>query len=175
MQRKVKIPEEIKIEISGNEVKAEKNGETLKEKFDLGKIKLKKEDKEITIQADEPVKKHERSMLGTIQGKIKNMIKGLQEGHEYELRIIYQHFPMKVKKEGNKIKIENFAGEQKPRYVDILGDTEVKIKGEEITIKGKNKEKAGQTAANLEQKTWIKNKDPRVFEDGIYIVKKPGK
>ncbi len=172
MQREVEIPEEMEIEISKDTVKVEKNGETLEEKFDLGKIKLKKEGDKITITAEEPVKKHEKAMLGTIQGKIKNMIKGLQEGHEYKLRIIYRHFPMKVKKEGDKIKIENFSGEQKPRYVDILGDTEVEIKGEEITIKGKNKEKAGQTAANLEQKTWIKNKDPRVFEDGIYIVKK---
>ncbi len=173
MQRKVEIPEDIEMEISKNKVKATKNGETLEKKFDLEKIKLKKEDKEIKITTEEPVKKHQKAMLGTIQGKIQNMIKGLQKGHEYKLRIIYQHFPMRVNKEKDKIKIENFAGEQEPRYVDILGDTEVEIKGEEITVKGKDKEKAGQTAANLEQATWIKNKDPRVFEDGIYITKKP--
>jgi len=175
MQEKIEIPEEIKIEISENKVKAMKNGDELEKKFDLGRIKLEKKGKKITIKASEPVKKHERSMTGTIKGEIQNMIKGLQEGHEYKLRIIYKHFPMRVKKEGDQIKIENFSGEQKPRYVDIKGDTEVEIKGEEITVRGKDKQKAGQTAANLEQATWLKNKDPRVFEDGIYIKEKPSK
>ncbi|RLI40158.1 50S ribosomal protein L6, partial [Candidatus Bathyarchaeota archaeon] len=33
-------------------------------------------------------------------------------------------------------------------------------------------EEVGQTAANIEQATRIKNKDPRKFLDGIYVYEK---
>jgi large subunit ribosomal protein L6 len=49
----------------------------------------------------------------------------------------------------------------------------VEIRGQEVIVEGIDKEECGQTAANLEQATKIKDKDPRVFQDGIYIVEKP--
>ena len=45
--------------------------------------------------------------------------------------------------------------------------------GDEITVSGIDIEECGQTAANIEQATRIKRLDVRVFQDGIYIVKKP--
>ena len=35
-----------------------------------------------------------------------------------------------------------------------------------------NAEHVGQTMANLEQATKIKGRDPRVFQDGIYLTSK---
>ncbi|HUW66848.1 MAG TPA: 50S ribosomal protein L6, partial [Candidatus Nanoarchaeia archaeon] len=35
-----------------------------------------------------------------------------------------------------------------------------------------NKEYVGQTAANIQQATKIRRFDPRVFQDGIYVVEK---
>lgn len=173
MQRKLEIPEKVEITIEGNTVIVKKEVNELKEEFDLGSIQLEKKDDQVTITAEDP-KKHEKAMLGTIQGKIQNMIKGLTEGYEYKLKLIYRHFPVKLDVKDKKVEIKNFAGEQQSRSVNIMGkNTEVEVKGEDITVKGKNKEKTGQTAANLEQATWIKKKDPRVFQDGIYIVKKP--
>ena len=32
----------------------------------------------------------------------------------------------------------------------------------------------GNTAANLEQLTRVKKKDPRVFQDGIYLIERDG-
>ena len=52
------------------------------------------------------------------------------------------------------------------------GDAKVSVKGDEVTITGVNKEDVGQTMANLEQATKIRGKDPRVFQDGIYLVSK---
>ena len=88
------------------------------------------------------------------------------------MTIVYAHFPMQVKVEGKTLVIGNFLGEKKPRVAKILGDTDVKVSGNEVIISGINKEDVGQTAANIEQKTKIRRFDPRVFQDGIYIVQK---
>jgi large subunit ribosomal protein L6 len=100
------------------------------------------------------------------------MIKGVTQGFEYRMKVVYSHFPMQLKVEGKKLLINNFLGEKKARYANILGETKVKTGADMVTITGINKEDVGQTAANIEQATKIKRFDPRVFQDGIYIVEK---
>jgi large subunit ribosomal protein L6 len=90
------------------------------------------------------------------------------------MKIVYSHFPMKVSVKAGNIVIENFLGERTPRFAKICGDTKVLVKGSEIILIGINKEDVGQTAANLERATRIRRKDPRVFQDGIYLVAKHG-
>lgn len=173
MKREIEIPSELEAKVEGNKVTISKNGEELKEEFKLGKVEIEKTNGKIEVKIENP-KKKEKSLVGTITGRINNMIKGLTEGYEYKLRLVYQHFPVKLNVKGDKLEINNFAGEKKPRHANIVGDTDVQVKGEEIIVKGKSKDDAGQTAANFEQATWLRKKDPRVFEDGIYIEKKPG-
>jgi len=50
----------------------------------------------------------------------------------------------------------------------------VEAKGENVTVSGIDKEKVGQTAANIERATKVKKRDIRVFQDGVYIVSKRG-
>jgi len=80
---------------------------------------------------------------------------------------------MQVDVDGDEIVIENFLGERAPRRTPIRGDTEVEIDGEELTLRGADKEAVGQTAADIEQLTKVTDKDNRVFQDGVYIVEKP--
>ncbi|MEM3690235.1 MAG: 50S ribosomal protein L6, partial [Candidatus Micrarchaeia archaeon] len=61
-------------------------------------------------------------------------------------------------------------GEKKPRVASIVGDTKVEVKGSEIFVSGVDKEAVGQTCANICSATCIRNKDSRVFQDGIYLV-----
>jgi len=68
--------------------------------------------------------------------------------------------------------IENFTGEKNPRRAKIIGDVKVKIQSEDIIVQGINLEEVSQTAANIEQATKVKKKDPRVFLDGIYIYER---
>ena len=79
---------------------------------------------------------------------------------------------MTAKVEGQEVKISNFAGEKFDRISKIVGDVQIEIKGEEITVTGINKEDVGQTAANLELATKLRGKDIRRFQDGIYLVSK---
>jgi large subunit ribosomal protein L6 len=80
---------------------------------------------------------------------------------------------MTLKVEGSKLAINNFLGEKKPRFAEILPNVNVDIKGQNITVSSPDKEAAGQTAANFEKATKVKNRDRRIFQDGIYIVEKP--
>ncbi|HDL15060.1 MAG TPA: 50S ribosomal protein L6, partial [Euryarchaeota archaeon] len=76
------------------------------------------------------------------------------------------------KVKGNEVIVENFLGERVPRKTEIFGICKVKVKGQEVTVEGINKEDVGQTAARLEQLTKIKGKDRRIFQDGIYLIEK---
>jgi len=46
------------------------------------------------------------------------------------------------------------------------------VKGEDVIVTGIDRQAVGQTAANLELATKIKQKDLRKFLDGIYIYER---
>ncbi len=48
----------------------------------------------------------------------------------------------------------------------------VAVEGDDVLVKGINIADVSQTAANIQQATRIKNKDPRIFLDGIYVFEK---
>ena len=69
--------------------------------------------------------------------------------------------------------IRNFLGERSSRSAKILDGVEIKVEADKIRLSGADKEKVGQSAANIEQATHIKGYDRRVFQDGVYITQKP--
>ena len=102
----------------------------------------------------------------------KNMITGVTKGYSYKLKIVFSHFPISVKTQGKSVLIENFTGERRARNIKILGDVKVKIETDDITVSGINLEDVSQTAANIEQATRVRGKDPRVFLDGLYVFER---
>ena len=119
--------------------------------------------------------KMDKKIMNTLFSHIQNMIQGVQEKFVYELKICHGHFPFTVKIEGKKAIIKNFLGEKVDRKVDLLEGADFEIKKDLIIVRSVNKELAGQAAANFEFATKIKGRDKRVFQDGIYIIKKNGK
>ncbi|MDD1724713.1 MAG: 50S ribosomal protein L6 [Methanospirillum sp.] len=115
-------------------------------------------------------KKAITSMVGTLNAHCANMCAGVTKGYLYSMKVVYSHFPIQIKVQGERLEIVNFLGEKHPRYARILPGTTVKVGSDEITITGIDKEIVGSTAANIERATHIRNRDPRVFQDGIYIV-----
>ncbi len=174
LKEEIEIPEGVSVEIEGNKIIVKGPRGTLEREFPFGKINVVKEDNKLRFQVLFP-KRRDKAMFGTIVGHVNNMIKGVTEGFTYKLKIVYSHFPMNVKVEGDKVVIENFIGEKKPRIAKILPGVSVKVNKDEIIVEGIDKEACGQTAANIEQATYIKRRDPRIFQDGIYIVEKAGK
>ena len=170
LREEISIPEGLEVAINDEVIVTGSKGE-LRRKFKSRNIKIMIEDEKIVLEAPFP-KKRDKAMLGTIKSHINNMIIGLTDGFYYKMKIVYAHFPMTVKAAENKVTIENFLGERHPRTAKIVGDTTVQIKGDEVTVEGTNKEEVGQTMANIEQATKIKGRDPRVFQDGIYLVSK---
>jgi len=90
------------------------------------------------------------------------------------MKIVYSHFPINVKVMGDKglVVIENFIGERAPRYAKIYGNVKVTVQGDDVVIEGIDINEVSQTAANIQSATKIRNKDPRVFLDGIYVYQK---
>ena len=130
------------------------------------------QDNKITIKSQGNRKK-DFALLNTLQSVINNMIKGSSQGFTYRLKIVFAHFPISIKIKGKVVVVENFFGERSPRTSKIIGnDTKVSVEGEDVIVKGPNIENVSQTAANLELATRIKNKDSRVFLDGVYIYSK---
>lgn len=127
----------------------------------------------VIVQMKNTTRNGKRTVMTTLS-HINNMIKGVIEGYNYSLQICTVHFPMNVSIDKNEVVIKNFLGEAKERRSKILPGVEAKLEGDFIRIFSIDKEAAGQTAANLEAKTKVRKKDRRVFQDGIWIIEKPG-
>lgn len=166
----ITIPENVDVTLGDDVIVKGPQGETSR-KFKYPNISMKKESDRVILETRFP-KKKDKSMIGTTRSHISNMIVGVTDGFTYHMKIVFAHFPMTVKVVGDKVTIENFLGERNPRKANVVGSAKVQIKGDEVTITGINKEDVGQTMANLEQATKIKGRDPRVFQDGIYLVSK---
>ncbi|MGI0049648.1 MAG: 50S ribosomal protein L6, partial [Nitrososphaera sp.] len=115
-------------------------------------------------------RKRDLAVTNTARSIIQSMVKGVEKGYTYKVKIIFAHFPISVKVKGKEIQVENFFGERSPRVSRIVGDaTKVSVVGEDVVIQGPSLEDVSQTAANVELSTRIKDKDQRVFLDGLYV------
>ena len=130
------------------------------------KIQIEQEGSELKLTYKMATKREKR-MLFTTRAHIKNMIKGVQEGFTYKLKICSGHFPMNVSLKGDTLEIKNFIGEKVPRVLKIKQGATVKVNGDEIIVESLSKELAGQVAGSIEKLTKRPNFDKRIFQDGI--------
>jgi large subunit ribosomal protein L6 len=171
ISKTIKVPDDVEITLEGKKVTVNGSKGTLIRDFAYAPVSIELAEKNIRIWAEWPSKK-ETAMVGTICSHIQNMITGVEKGFTNKLKIVFSHFPISVKVKDKTILIENFTGERNPRKTKIVGNTQVKILTEDIIVQGTNLENVSQTAANIEQATKVKRKDPRVFLDGIYVYER---
>lgn len=167
--REISIPNGVSAEVDRNKIKVSSKGE-LKREFKLAYgVKILKQDNKIVASSEFSDRKT-KALIGTIIAHVRNMIKGVTDGYAYRMKIVYSHFPMTVKVEGNKVMTQNFIGERTPRIAQIVGNTQVKIEGQDVIITGQAIEEVGLTASNIEQSCRIVGYDKRRFSDGIFLV-----
>jgi len=167
----IEVPEGVEFKLSGKTVEISGPKGKLARKFDDPGIELKTKKGKILIETSSPRRKR-RAAAGMIRARLTNMFRGVAEGFTYKLRVVYSHFPITVKVENKRVLIQNFLGERAPRVAKIVGDVKVEVKGDEIIVEGIDKDEVGQTAFNIEQATFVRRRDPRIFQDGCYIVEK---
>lgn len=172
--KKIVIPEDVQVSFNEGVLTVKGKEGEVSRKMDFKKSGFKLTKNEIEL-SNKKGTKTDKKIMNTLFSHIQNMIQGVQEKFVYMLKICHGHFPFTVKIEGKKALIKNFLGEKIDRKVNLLDGVDIEIKKDLITVKSINKELAGQAAANFEFATKIKGRDKRVFQDGIYIIKKNGK
>jgi len=172
IREEIDIPEGVSVEVNNLSVKVSGPKGILERRFDYADgIIIKVEDRKVVLETFFANRK-KKALLYTIASHIKNMIIGVTKGWRYKLKIVTSHFPVTAKVVGNEVLIENFLGERAPRRAKIVGDVKVRIEGKDIIVEGIDLEAVAQTAANIEMATKVKDKDRRVFVDGVYIYEK---
>ena len=169
--RKVKIPAGVKAETAGAVLRVKGPKGELERNFRFPQIKVELTDNEVIIST-ESGRKSIVAMVGTYAAHTKNMFKGVTTGFEYRMKVVYSHFPIQLKLQGNRLEINNFLGEKKARYASIADGVIAKVGNDEVVLSGINKELVGISFANIEHATKVRNRDPRIFQDGIYLVQK---
>jgi len=170
----IEMPEGITASIENHELIMKKDNNELKRKLNY-LIDIQVQGNKIILKSG--LSKNKKKVFGTMKAHIRNMIKGLTEGFKYKLQISNVHFPMSVEvdKDKNELIVKNFLGEKQDRKIKLVEGVDVKADKEFIEIESIDIEKAGQCAANIEKGTKVKNKDRRIYQDGIFIIKKPGR
>ena len=135
---KYEIPGDVQVEVKGREVVVTGDGKENRRTFKAKHVEIKKDGNLIEVFTPSR-KKSDRADVGTVMGHIRNMVVGIEKGVTYKLKVIYSHFPMTAKVEGNTFSVENFLGEKKPRTLKLVDGAQVEVKGQEITVTGFNK------------------------------------
>jgi large subunit ribosomal protein L6 len=174
IDERIAIPDGIEVKIDRGLVSVKGPKGTVERKLLSPKVKIEIADKNIVMKSEKATRR-EKAMAGTFEAHIRNMLRGVAEGHVYKLRICSGHFPMSVSVSGNELIVKNFIGETVPRKLKISAGVSVKVEGTDLVIEGVDKELVGQTAASIEELTKRKGFDKRIFQDGIYIYIKDGK
>ncbi|MEN6443156.1 MAG: 50S ribosomal protein L6 [Methanoregula sp.] len=169
--RKVTIPDGVKVHLDGTQLRVTGPKGQISRNVRFPQVVITCDGKEVTIST-ESKRKENVAIVGTFQVHAKNMCRGVSEGFEYRMKVVYSHFPIQLKTQGNRLEINNFLGEKKARYARIEEGVKIKVANDEVVLDGIDRELVGTTASNIEHATHIRDRDPRVFQDGIYIVQR---
>ena len=167
----VKIPENVTVSFKSNMLNVEGPlGKTYKN-FKKIPVDIQINDNMVSLKA-QGTRNANYAIMNTARSIIKNILEGVIEGYTIKMKIVFSHFPINVKVDGKKVLIENFQGERAARVTKIWGQTKVVPKGDDVIITGHVLTDVSQTAAEIENGSRVKNKDHRVFLDGIYKFEK---
>jgi len=167
----IEVPKDITFKIDDHKVIFEKGDLKQEVLYNHVYVSVVQKENSIVIRPNNK-KKTYLAVSNTLRKIMNNTIEGFTKEFVCKMQVVYSHFPITTKVNKDKFIITNFYGEKKPRVVNIASNVKIEINGKDITLSGRDKQAVGQTAGNIESKTKLKDKDYRVFDDGIYIVEK---
>ncbi|SUZ99909.1 uncharacterized protein METZ01_LOCUS52763 [marine metagenome] len=171
----IALPEGASASIAGDVITVSKDGQSLSREFRHHKVEVRAVNGDLEVFVNLP-RRSDKALAGTWAAHLRNMALGIDEGFEYRLKAVFSHFPMSLKVDGKQMIINNLFGEKVPRVAKLPwspAEVEVRVENKtDVVVRGADREKVGQTAANIERACRIKKRDRRVFQDGIYIVSK---
>lgn len=169
----VDVPEGVKITASKRRVTVTGPRGSLVRDFDHAAIEITHASAKKVRVAVWFGKRKELACIRTICSHIQNMATGVTKGFQYKMRSAYCHFPINVAiVDGKKaVEIRNYMGEKRVRRIRMLGDTTIETtdQKDEFVLRGNSLEHVSQSAAMIQQSTAAKDKDCRIFLDGIYV------
>ena len=172
----LEIPEGVTVKIEGNNqitVKGPEGGPITKDFSHARGIKIELQNNKLRFTANFP-RNPTLSLAKTIINIINNLIIGVQTNYKYVSKVCYSHFPCtpRVDDKNKILYIDNFLGERAPRKALYPNNVKIEVKGDDVYFIGPDKEALGQAVANIKKACRIRKKDPRVFQDGVYLYKK---
>jgi large subunit ribosomal protein L6 len=170
-EKRFEIPSDCQVTVEDKTIKISGEKGSLERTFPEPLAHISLVENELVVST--PIsRKKTRAMVGTVIAHVRNMCIGVQLGYEYTMKIVYSHFPITVEVKGDEVSIKNFIGERGVRTARLIGDVQVRTTEDEVIISGINIEHVSQSAANIQLATKIRDKDRRVFLDGIYVIRK---
>ena len=174
-KEELEIPSDVKVTLEGGHhirVKGP-NGDITKDFSHIRGIKVSIDKNHLIFTTNFP-KSGTLALIKTVVSIINNLIIGVQTNYKFISKICYSHFPCncEVKSDKKEIHVVNFLGERAPRKAKYPENVRVEVESDDVYFIGPDKEALGQAAANVKRACRIRKKDPRVFQDGVYLYKK---
>ena len=138
LEEKIEMPSGIEVNLENGIITLRgPKGESSKNLFDP-KVSLRVEGNSIVIRAPRSTKR-DKTRVYTFLAHLKNMIRGVQEGYVYKLKVCSSHFPIKAGVSGSEFSVRNFLGERKARTMKIPAGVKVTVDASTITVEGADK------------------------------------
>ncbi|KYD20706.1 MAG: 50S ribosomal protein L6 [Caldibacillus debilis] len=170
-RKPIAIPSGVTVTVSGSHVTVKGPKGELSRDFHPD-MTIKVENNEVVVSRPSDSKLH-RTLHGTTRAIIANMVKGVSEGFEKSLELVGVGY--RAQKQGNKLVLN--VGFSHP--VEIVPEKGLEIEvpsNTKIVVKGIDKEKVGQLAANIRD---VRPPEPYkgkgIRYEGEYVRRKEGK
>lgn len=143
-KRALQVPDGVTVTINGNTVEVKGPKGELARTFDP-EMNIKMEDNVITVERPSESKKH-RSLHGTTNSLIGNMIEGVTNGYQKSLQLVGVGY--RANKQGKKLVLN--VGYSHPVEIEPEEGIDIDVpENTRIHVKGIDKERVGAVAANI--------------------------
>eukprot|EP01128_Nolandella_sp_AFSM9_P000874 TRINITY_DN10_c0_g1_i1.p1 TRINITY_DN10_c0_g1~~TRINITY_DN10_c0_g1_i1.p1 ORF type:complete len:192 (+),score=51.84 TRINITY_DN10_c0_g1_i1:47-622(+) len=172
----IEIPTDVTISVKAREVSVTGPRGVLKRSFKHLQVDIKKIGNKITVEVWWGTSL-QQATVRTVCSHIKNMVVGVTKGYQYNMRLVYAHFPINtsVVEDNTCLEIRNFVGQKVLRRIKMgegVTITRAEKAKDQLELIGNDLEQVAQSAALITGKTKVREKDIRKFLDGVYVSEK---